>query len=621
MSRTAAAPARRSAAPWPLLLILLGHVVLGAAYGLNLPLLESPDEAGHYLFVRYLQAYGTLPIQTAKFDAARAHHPPGYFLLGALLTSWVTIEGSPDAIQMQPNPKFAFRATDPGNDNKAVYLHNGPEERFPFQGQALAVHLVRLISLLFSTLAVALTYAAALQTRPGNVVLAALAAGLVAFNPTVLYMSGLVNNDTAALATGAALVYLLARFSRAGFTRGRWALVGAAWGLGLMLKSSALVLGAPIGVVLLLEAWRARKAVRLVVDSAAVALPAAVIAGWWFVRNLKLYGDLTGNAAVAMAGGRLLPEERFVGLPGNFVWLFKGVVGCGPLGPLSLCLPTWVYPVAALIGLAAAAGLLKSLIGLRAARGRLALDHAPSVTAQIWLMHSLTVLAVLGAMLVYATTLRNAWSGRLLFPAFASGAILIAAGLLAWLRPRFQADAALLSLAFSTALAIFALWGQVLPRYGVPRSPSTAELQQATPIGAELGGVARVVGYRLDQSSVEPGDVLAVTVYWQALERTSLPYTVFIQLHTPTTGVIAQRDTYPGLGNYATTLWDPGRVFADTYRLYLPGDAPTVDRAALLLGLYEAGSGERLLVTQAGRGPGGPDWVQFGSITVARAPR
>ena len=148
--------------------LLAGQVALGLAYGLNTPLFESPDEAGHYLFVRYVQAYGTLPVQTAVFDAPRAHHPPLYFWLAAWLTRGVAIAGSPDSIQVQPNPHFGYRQGDDYPDNKAVYLHNGPDERWPFAGQARAVHLIRLLSLAFSTIAVAATFGAASALRPGS---------------------------------------------------------------------------------------------------------------------------------------------------------------------------------------------------------------------------------------------------------------------------------------------------------------------------------------------------------------------------------------------------------------------------------------------------------------------
>jgi hypothetical protein len=78
---------------------------------------------------------------------------------------------------------------------------------------------------------------------------------------------------------------------------------------------------------------------------------------------------------------------------------------------------------------------------------------------------------------------------------------------------------------------------------------------------------------------------------------------------------------YPGLGNYATTVWDPGRVFGDTYRVFLPAEAVEVDYASLLVGLYDAETGDRLQVTSPGSTPSGPDWVEFGGITVTAGPR
>ena len=47
-----------------LIALLAGHMLLGLAYGLNMPLFEAPDEPGHYLFVRYIQACRALPVQT-----------------------------------------------------------------------------------------------------------------------------------------------------------------------------------------------------------------------------------------------------------------------------------------------------------------------------------------------------------------------------------------------------------------------------------------------------------------------------------------------------------------------------------------------------------------------------
>ena len=136
------------------------------------------------------------------------------------------------------------------------------------------------------------------------------------------------------------------------------------------------------------------------------------------------------------------------------------------------------------------------------------------------------------------------------------------------------------------------------------------------PIDARLADVARVVGYHLESQRVAPGGERNVTIYWEPLARTVQPYTVFVHLYEPSVGSIAQRDTYPGLGNYATVVWDPGRVFADTYRIYLPAEAPGVENATILLGLYDEATGERLPVKGSDAGPADMAWTQFGSVAV-----
>ncbi len=587
------------------------HLLLGLGFGFNTPLFESPDEPGHYLFVRYLQAFGRLPVQTADFMAARAHHPPGYYALAALLSLWVPDPGSPTAIQMQVNPHFGFRAGDPGNDNKAFYVHNGPEERWPYQGQALVAHLARLVSLLFSTLAVLAAYGAARALRPHDGLFALFTAGLIAFNPMVFFMSGLVNNDTAALAAGAGVIYLLSHGLRRGFTLKRWVVVGVALGFGLLLKASALVLLAPIGLVLLYDFWPRESWRRLLLSGLSVAVPAAGLAGWWFARNIALYGDLLGNAAVLLVNGRVPDAERFSVIFRNLAWFFEGVVGCGPIGPLSLCLPWWTYVAAAGVLLAGLAGGLRLL----KQHGPWLNDLAQARPTVTWGAHGLLILGTFAAAAAYGMNCNNCFQGRFMLPAYASLALFLAAGLLAWFPARWRTAVAGVTLLASLALSGYALFGLLIPRYGLPPAPAAADLRQATPLDAQIGDVARVLAYRVDSTAVHPGGVLAVTIYWQVLARTTQPYTVFAHLYSPAAGSLTQRDTYPGLGNYATTGWDPGRAFVDTYRLYLPDDAPS-GPAIILLGLYDAASGQRLPVTGKNAGPAENAWVQFGAITV-----
>jgi hypothetical protein len=164
-------------------------------------------------------------------------------------------------------------------------------------------------------------------------------------------------------------------------------------------------------------------------------------------------------------------------------------------------------------------------------------------------------------------------------------------------------------------LALYGLFGLLLPTYTIPRAPTASELQKMTPLDAEIGGTARLLGYRLDKKEVRAGEVLTVYVYWLPESRTDVPYTVFVHLLSPEAGSLAQRDTYPGQGNWATTVWDVGRPFVDVYRLRIPADIPET-KTKIVIGLYDGQSGARLPVTGVDAGAPEEAWGQFGTIEV-----
>ena len=126
---------------WLLGALLLTYVALAVGYSLANPLYESSDELRHMRYVRHIVAYRDLPLQRSEGPRAQSHHPPLYYALGALASSWVPVE---EDVYYQPpeNPFWAYRYWEVGNDNKNQYIH-GPEEDFPFQGITRAVYLVR----------------------------------------------------------------------------------------------------------------------------------------------------------------------------------------------------------------------------------------------------------------------------------------------------------------------------------------------------------------------------------------------------------------------------------------------------------------------------------------------
>ncbi|MCC7362182.1 MAG: glycosyltransferase family 39 protein [Anaerolineales bacterium] len=604
--------------------LLLAHVGLGLLFNTGTPIFEAPDEDGHYLFVRYLQVYHTLPVQDLDINGPRAHHPPLYHLLGALFSAWVPVR-DPGArrIDMQPNPKAYFRYDDPERDNKAMWVHYGPEERWPYSGQALVVHLVRLLSLAFSTVGVLCTYLAARPLRPGaeGERLGLLAAALVAFHPMVLFMSGVLQNNTTMLAAGGAVVYALSRGLRRGFTGRTWVGMGVLLGLGVLLQLSSLVLAAPIGLALLYAAATAKPAQRwrtLFGGGLAIALPMLALTGWWFLRNRALYGDWTGNNVVA----QMWCCDPIQPWPALRLFL-TGLLGRFGQG-LMITYPNPVYYAAGVVGLAALAGWLPAPVLLgwawrkRPPTPTPATRRALTTEARLWLLHVSVIASVCGALVFYAVTVAPGLPGRYLFPAFPSVAVVVAGGWLAWFgnSARARTLGALALAGLMLAAALYGLYGLLLPTYAPPRTASAGEISRATPLDANIGDTAQVLGYALDTATAHPGGIVQVTIYWRPLSRTDVPYTVFLQLYDPAQGVIAQLDSYPGQGNYATTVWDVGHPLADVYRLKIPADAPAAT-GRLVFGLYNGADGLRLPVTGADAGPAELAWVQLGTIVVA----
>ncbi|MFN2225816.1 MAG: hypothetical protein ACK2UY_05905 [Anaerolineae bacterium] len=132
-------------------------------------------------------------------------------------------------------------------------------------------------------------------------------------------------------------------------------------------------------------------------------------------------------------------------------------------------------------------------------------------------------------------------------------------------------------------------------------------------LDVDLGGQIRLLRAVAGDDVARPGDVLALTLYWQATAPVEHDYTVFVHLLGRQDRVLAQRDTAPGLGARPTSGWTPGEVVADPYLVVLPQAAYTPDEAVWEVGLYDAVTGARLPLA------GGGDNARFGDITIEPA--
>nr|NIO67670.1 hypothetical protein [Anaerolineae bacterium] len=108
------------------------------------------------------------------------------------------------------------------------------------------------------------------------------------------------------------------------------------------------------------------------------------------------------------------------------------------------------------------------------------------------------------------------------------------------------------------------------------------------PSGANLGDLVTLVGADLDRATVEPGETLHLTLYWQARTTMSKSYTVFTHLLDADSRIWAQQDGIPASGARPTTGWVPGEVIRDEVQLAVDPQAPPGDYV-IEVGLYDAG--------------------------------
>ncbi len=113
----------------------------------------------------------------------------------------------------------------------------------------------------------------------------------------------------------------------------------------------------------------------------------------------------------------------------------------------------------------------------------------------------------------------------------------------------------------------------------------------AHPQDVIIGDEVRLIGYTGEPGTVQPGQSLAIDLYWQPLRTLPANYTSFVQLLSPDGNKVAQSDHLVGGEYYPTGLWQPGETLLDRHTLDVPDSAPP-GPYRLFVGLYELVDGE-----------------------------
>jgi 4-amino-4-deoxy-L-arabinose transferase-like glycosyltransferase len=513
--------------------ILLAYLVLAGTYAMVIRPFGSIDEIHHFNYVKGILENHQLPVlQIGEPFSAEEHQPPLYYVLAAVTA--------------------------------AVGLMARLAEITPLSQMSIVLYAARSLSILAGLATVWGTYRLAQLFFPQQRFLPLVSAALVAFNPSFIGLSASVTNDSFIAAFGTlTLVGSLTIFLGRNVPSLRLlVLTGLATGLGALSKLNIVSLLPALAIALLASAWRQGSARLLARNLGFVFGPALILSGWWFWRNWLLYKYPSAFGLVGVINPIVLRDQppaladypRFFTLVGETFW-----AAFGETANIRVSEP--IYPSLLFICLLAFLGLGVYL--LRQFRSSSVLP-APAMGGVLLLV--LSVILNITAMIRYDLVYWGAAHGRYLYPTIAAISVLITLGLNE-LAPRRTKG--WLPAAMAAGLLILAAAGPftfLSPLRTVVPVLSEEEVRDIPHrLDIVFDGGAKLVGYRLDSTKVEPGGKLGLSLYWQGIKDINTDWTLFIHLLDAQATMFGSYDSRPLQDNYPTLFWRKGEVWKEHY--------------------------------------------------------
>jgi 4-amino-4-deoxy-L-arabinose transferase-like glycosyltransferase len=565
---------KESVSPWWFLLLLLAYFGMGVWMTVRLPALATPNELLNFEYIQVMRQIKGLPnrgLVDSEVRYTEWHQPPLYFTFAALAGLPVPVppaeSNPPPPIVWPANP--AYLATHQGNLNPVVHItpQNTP-----------LLYTSRIAATLLGLLGLAALYRAG-RTVYGTAV-ALLMAGLLAFQPNYIHLSGSVNNDMPLTAVAALVMSYTILIIHAD--------KGPRWYFGLGLLAAAAILTKANGVfvlaylgaawlIVLLRHRNWQQTIRSALFTLAGLVP--LWAGWLALNTIRMHDALGVEGSLPVGRVLALNPADFMRLTpwlddiGRSFWLdwSAGDVGYGP---------DWFYILwATLFGI--------GLLGWLRPAGEVG---RRSITFTV-------LLGILAISYLYfavkALTVKEAGflvpEGRWWLPVMPGLAWLTAVGYGRWW-PEAKRNRALLFSAAVPALSTLVLLALHLPAL----YPQARQLP-ATTGNSEQPLLTYDDTFALLSAAAPPltADTEGrVELTWQALADIDRDYIIAAQLLTPAAGGRQKLDeqySYPGYGRNPTTGWQTGDIYQDSLTLLPSGPLAGPTLAQLVLHVQEDG--------------------------------
>ena len=427
------------------ILIIILFLLISLAYSMIVPVFNAPDEPFHFEYIRFLAKNKRLPNQKSKERSigTEGFKPPLYYMVNAVFLSILSRDKASD-IQLHNyrdiagffrNPYQGFRSDIyPPLNPDYIKWRQGTDrnmflttqaDQFPFAGSIRVIHLLRILSVLLGALTILFIFKIAQAILPDHPNLALLAASICAFNPQFDFLSGSLNNDNLVILLATVSIWLLSRliFSEPDHKKGIILFLGVFMGLGFLTKFnlSGVLLVVLAGIIY--HSWVAgeNRFRRLCMNLFLFLGPFICITGWYFIRNVLIYGinDPLGwrlqaiqNPGLAMPAHirgmffrKIFLQRLFTSFWGQFDWL-------------TISLPHWTYWIYGIISVTGIVGLVIALT-----------SKGDQKRFKICILFYLAILIISMACLIILNLTFLSAQARLIFPAISGICIFIALGM------------------------------------------------------------------------------------------------------------------------------------------------------------------------------------------------